>query len=46
MPQPSEAFEDELADLVKRHRDAGLDIDTIISAIEIQAGLLEEEAGE
>lgn len=42
----NQAFEDELAELVKRHRDAGLDIDTIISAMEIQANVLEEESGE
>jgi hypothetical protein len=40
----SQDFEDELADLIKKHRDAGLDVDTIISALEIAANVLEEEA--
>lgn len=44
MPAPHEAFEDELSDLIKKHVDAGLDTDTILSALEIAANVLEEEA--
>ncbi len=42
----SQDFEDELADLIKKHRETGLDVDTIISALEIAANVLEEEDGE